>query len=234
MNWLDWILAIIVALSAWRGLRTGLIAGMARILGLVLGLAAAFAGYVPLARYADRQWHWGDSIASFLMERFPRLLLDHAPVGTDPGSPLNRAGEEYLREQLVTGHLSTAAREMAGSILELLSFIALALAVYILVIIVMHAISGAAKHSFLSPLDRLGGLVLGLARGVLVTIIVAGVLTPLYSNGTMAPEGDAGLLGRAVAGSVILPYAQAVLELLKLQFPGWPPFTNPANYIRNV
>lgn len=230
MNWLDWILALIVALSAWRGLWTGFIAGVARLLGLVLGLAAAFAGYKSLALYLDRQWNWSDSISLFIMERFPQLLLQDALDGAVPGFALNQA-EEYLREQMVTGYPAAAAQQVAVSVLELLSFIALALAVYVLVVIMMRVLSGAAAHTFFSPLDRLGGLVLGLARGALVIIIVAGVLTPLYASGAIAEGEKAGFLGHAVTGSVILPYAQAVLDFLKLQFPGWPPFIHPVHFI---
>jgi len=132
---------------------------------------------------------------------------------------------------MVTDYAAIAAREMAGSILELLSFVILALAVYILVNIMMRAISGAASHSILGPLDRVGGLILGLARGGLVIIIAAALLNPMYSAGAVTGDVQSGFLSQAVTGSVVLPYAQSAVEFLKLQFPGWPLLTKPARFI---
>ncbi len=231
MNWLDWTLTIIIALSAWRGLKAGLIVSVAKLLGLLLGLAAAFTGYKDLAVYLDHQWHWGETISVFILERFPQTIsgaLDSITPGnlTVPG-----AGAEQLLDGMVSDYAAIAAREMAGSVLELVSFIILALAVYILVNIMMRVISGAAAHSLLGPLDRLGGLVLGLFKGALVVIIAAALLNPVYPADAPAVETQNGFLSHAVTGSVILPYAQPAVDFLKLQFPGWPLLVKPARFI---
>jgi len=232
MNWLDWSLMIIIALSAWRGLKAGFIVGVARLLGLVLGLAAAFTGYKNLAVYLDRQWNWGESISVFILERFPQALVNGALDNIVPGNlPGSAPGGEHLFDDMVTNYAAIAAREMAGSVLELLSFVILALSVYILVNIMMRAISGAAAHSILGPLDRVGGLILGLARGSLIIIIAAALLNPMYSAGAVTGDVQNGFLSHAVTGSVVLPYAQSAVEFLKLQFPGWPLLTKPARFI---
>ena len=232
MNWLDWLLIIIISLSAWRGLKAGFIVGVARLLGLVLGLAAAFTGYKNLAVYLDRQWNWGESISVFILEHFPQTLINGALDSIAPGNLTGSAlGSEQVLEDMVTNYSTIAAREMAGSVLELLSFIILALAVYILVNLMMRALSGAAAHTILGPLDRIGGLILGLARGGLVIIIVAALLNPMYSAGAVTGDVQNGFLSHAVTGSVVLPYAQTVVEVLKIQFPGWPLLAKPARFI---
>lgn len=231
MNWLDWILTIILVLSVWRGAKAGFFVSVARLLGLVLGLAAAFTWHKSLSLYLDRQWHWGESISVFILEHFPQAI-GGALESIAPGNltaPL--AGTGQLLEGMASGYAATAAREMAGSVLELLSFIILALAVYVLVNIMMRAISGAAAHTILGPVDRLGGLILGLLRGGLVIIIAAALLNPLYSTGTLTGDTQSGVLSQAVTGSVILPYAQSVVEFLKLQFPGWPLLAKPDRFI---
>ncbi|MFA7467324.1 MAG: CvpA family protein [Desulfotomaculaceae bacterium] len=232
MNWLDWLLIAIIVLSAWHGFKAGFIVGVARLLGLVLGLAAAFTGYKNLAVYLDRQWNWGESISVFILERFPQALMDGA---LDSSAPENMngliSGSEQLLQDQVTNYATIAAREMAGSVLELLSFVILALAVYILVNIMMRALSGAAAHTILGPLDRIGGLILGLARGGLVIIIAAALLNPMYSAGAVTGDVQTGFLSHAVIGSVVLPYAQTAVEFLKLQFPGWPLLAKPARFI---
>ncbi|MCG8402030.1 MAG: CvpA family protein [Firmicutes bacterium] len=231
MNWLDWIMITIVALSAWRGLRSGLIAGVARLLGLVLGVTAAFAGHKQLAAYLDRQWNWGGSIADFLTERLPGEILQNALDGVALKNLPERATGGYIPEQLAAGLSMDPLRQLAFSLLELLAFIMVAIAVYMLVTIVLNIISGAAANSFLSPLDRLGGLLLGLARGALVIIIAAAILDPLNYYSAAAEGEKLGFLGRAVSGSVIMPYIQVVPETLKINFPGLPDFTGPTKYI---
>src|SRR5690606_30004302 len=118
-----------------------LIVSVAKLLGLLLGLAAAFNGYKELAAYLDRQWHWGESISGFILEHFPQRLIS-VPGGADPESiVVPGAGTDELLGDMVNGYAAIAAREMAGSVLELVSFIILVLAVYILVNIMMRVIS---------------------------------------------------------------------------------------------
>ncbi len=219
MNWLDWVLLVIIILSAWQGLRKGFLAGIARLLGLVLGLAAAFAGYGALADYLDRQWGWGNAIAAFFAEHLPQgvlqVLYDRLPLAGDYPAVI-------LPEQVIIEEMLAAAHGVADFILNIIAFTMLFLVVFLLVVLVMRIFAGAVEHSFLSPLDRLGGLLLGAARGILVVIIVAVLLEPVLASGALAGGEVSGVLGRAATGSLFVSYAWLLLDAVNIHFPGWP------------
>ncbi|TYO96430.1 CvpA family protein [Desulfallas thermosapovorans] len=209
MNWLDWVLILVITLSALRGLSTGFFAGVARLLGLILGIAAAFTCYRRLAAYLDAQWGWGDSIAGFLINHFSNSLLP------DLAGKISMDG----LQQTIPGSLDSIAHQLALSVLEFISFVLILLAVAMVVKIIMQFFSGAVAHTFLSPLDHIGGLLLGLARGLVIVLLVALFLEPVLSTGVMAGYEQNGAISRAVAGSLLIPYAYQILDVINLHFP---------------
>ncbi len=231
MNWLDWALVIIIALSTLRGFQSGLIAGMARLLGLVSGLAVAFAGHKELASFLDREWKWGEKLSGYLVEYLPMEFLYNTVIKMVPVMEPVEPNRDLIKEQLVQGYAGELVRHLAMSVLELFCFIFLAVVIYLLVVFLMRAVSGTAAYAGLGILDRLGGLLLGLVRGVLVVLIIAGVLDVYFAREAMPGDGAGGLIGNAVSGSLLLSYAQVILELVKLNFPGWPGITEQVKYI---
>ncbi|WP_347489473.1 CvpA family protein [Desulfoscipio sp. XC116] len=219
MNWLDWVLIVIIAFSALRGLSGGFFAGVARIIGLILGIAVAFTGYRPLAAYLDKQWGWGDNIAEFLVNRFSHSLLQEI---ADKFS-IDKFGQNipYSNSQLISEGLSTIAHQIAVTLLEFLSFIVLLLVVALIVRMIMRFFSGAVAHTFLSPLDHLGGLLLGLVRGVIIVLIVALLIEPVLAAGVITSQEKAGFISRAAASSLVISYAYQLLNILNIHFSLW-------------
>jgi uncharacterized membrane protein required for colicin V production len=224
MNWLDWLLMIIIGLSALQGLRTGLIAGVSRLLGLVAGIAAAYTWHRPLALYFDRQLGWGDSVANFLLKWLPQPLLQgmagslsltdlkqFMPIkGMQKGAAVGRD---------IPAGLADLAHQLALSLLELFSFIVLLIAITMVVSMIFRIFSGVIAVTPFGPLNRLGGLVLGLARGILIVLVIVMLLQQFMPAGA----GENGMLGRAAANSNFMPYVRQALDLLNLHFPGLPP-----------
>lgn len=66
MNWLDWLLVIVILLPAAKGLRSGFLAGVAGIAGLMGGIWLAVNYHRPLAGYLITEWNWDQKIPSFL------------------------------------------------------------------------------------------------------------------------------------------------------------------------
>ncbi|MBE3580250.1 MAG: CvpA family protein [Thermoanaerobacteraceae bacterium] len=77
MNYLDWILLLILAWGAWHGYRQGLINLAAGLMGYVVGFLVALNLAGPLATLVDRQWQLaergGKWLAAYLP--LPRLVL---------------------------------------------------------------------------------------------------------------------------------------------------------------
>lgn len=228
MNWLDLVMIIILLISTWQGLRTGLINGVARLLGLVIGIIVAFNGYQFLASYLNQQWGWGNSIATFLMERLPISVLDKfnnevtimEKLINNPAKPtLDLVSNDFINNKMIS-----VTNQLAISILEVISFIILLIGVSLLVKLVLGLFAGAVQHTLLSPLDHLGGLLYGFLRGTAIILVLVLLLEPVITSGLLMVEGNTNIFGQAVSKSVLIPYALQVLDIINIQNNIWPSF----------
>ncbi|AGL03970.1 CvpA family protein [Desulfoscipio gibsoniae] len=218
MNWLDWVLIIIIILSALRGLNTGFFVGISRIIGLILGIAVAFTCYRSLADYLHKQWGWGNSIADFILNHLSFSFLQDL-IGKMPITSYQTIPGDQI--QSIPESLNNIAHQLAMTILEFLSFIALLILVALVVKMIMRFTSGAIAHTFLSPLDHFGGLILGLARGVIIVLVMALLLEPVLAAGVIANHEKAGFISQAANGSIIIPYAWQLLNIVDIHLPLW-------------
>lgn len=229
MNWIDWLFIVIIILSIWQGMRSGFIAAVAKLVGLVCGFIVAITGYRPLSVYIDQQWGWRDSIANFLLEQIPLPVLQglYSNTNFNELQKLITAHDAesktaFFPENMVLDGLHNIANHLAITLLYIISFIALLLVISLLVTIILRMFSGAVSHTFLKPVDRFGGLVLGLVRGGIIVLIIIVLLEPLLASGVIANGEKAGVLGQAVKNSFLIPYAWQVLNDLNLHFSIWP------------
>ncbi len=213
MNWLDWVLILIIIFSAIKGLRIGLFAGFARVIGLILGITVAFKGYRILAAYLDRQWGWGDSITELLVNHFSSLLND-----VTNNVYINKLQENipHYKNQLISEGINDIAHQVSITVLEFLSFILIFILVALVVKIAMSFFSSAVAYTFLSPLDYFGGLILGLVRGVIIVLVIALLLEPVLATVANTSQEQAGFISYAVKGSLLVPYALQLLNILNL------------------
>lgn len=84
MNWLDILFIIIIGWNGLVGFKTGIVVGLAKLLGVLTGLAAAFNFYQPLADAVMIKWNpkvwlqglqgWGESISTMISSLFIEIL----------------------------------------------------------------------------------------------------------------------------------------------------------------
>lgn len=172
-----------------------MIAGLARLAGLFFGLVMAFSYYVPLTEYANKQWH----LENKMMELFFQF-----------GQPGLRALEKL--PSLVVHRL-----------VEIVAFLLIFFVVSLLTCWVGSMIAYAARWTFFRPADRLGGLILGFLRGVVLVLIFLALLVPLQTAASALPDGcRVGWLGGALEQSALVPIFWQFLVKLQLLFPGLP------------
>ncbi|MFZ5631957.1 MAG: CvpA family protein [Bacillota bacterium] len=216
MNWLDIVILIIVAWYAWIGLRSGLIGGLAGLLGVLIGLAAAFNFYRPLADTANLKWNLVSTIGKWIP------VSAFGPRGSLPGSgdllhPLK--GVSFYGIQSLGESVS---RLLASGILDIICFIVIFLVVSRVVVILGVLIGKVAKMFFLGPVDRAGGMLLGTAKGCIIAGVAVALMAALQLPAALISGVDRpSWISLALQKSVIAPYFIKALAFLNIHFPGW-------------
>lgn len=203
MNWLDWVLVIILLWSALRGFIKGFVRSIAGLAVILFGFWMALRYYRLLGDYLEIELGWGPGLTRFISEH-----LDQAVQGalTAPSAgTLSPLGNFF--SSAVASLLQGLASFLAASALDALAF----LVIFAVGVALLNMLVGAIPNlPLLAPLDRAGGFCFGLLRGFLVGILIFALVQFIAVPG--AAEGDA--LGEAVRKSVLAPSYEAAWDYL--------------------
>ena len=203
MNWLDIIIIVVLIYCAVKGFSTGLIKSLTRLISIAGGLFVAYKFYQPLLEYINSMWHWTDRIAVWVSSWFKTKYVPF-----------------YKGDIPVISELS---KTLAVNFLELIAFILLFVVVSRLIRLLGSFISGLTSIILLKPLDRLGGTVFGLLKGVFVILLFLTIMTPLqlYLDIFLGGTKLAYYFDQAGNNSSILPYCKELLKLFTSYIPGF-------------
>lgn len=223
MNWLDWLIVVIVALSAFQGLRRGLLASLAGLAGTLVGLFVAYTYYRPLAEYLVINWNVEEKIKPLVMQLFKVWTpsLSPLPSAAQPGKLISTGG-------VVADQLPNIGDYLASSftsvLLDALCFLALLLATTWAINLAGSILTKVAQFSLLGAPNRLGGLLFGTVRGLAVVIIILALLAPFQCT-TPPPYKQPGTpsstLQRSSAfeGSKLLPFFEPLFGAIGWSLP---------------
>lgn len=234
MNWLDWVLAFIIAISLWRGFRSGFIMSVARIMGILLGLATAMSFYRPLAGYVEQQWQWATKMSGVLHGILPLPVTapENSPITPDiiwelsQQLPLPEAWYRLLVQmppEVLQGSSFTEAIAylLAQFFMEAVLFLLLFLLGHGIIVAIGRMLSRTFSLGPLSILGRIGGAGLGLVRGVLIVILMVALLIPLqFPVAFFGTQGEPGFIALAAQNSIIVNASWQLLETLNISLPG--------------
>lgn len=229
MNWLDILFAAVIVWNLWSGFTAGLVVGLARLLGLLLGFAAALNFYRPLADAVNLKWN----IVSVIGTHFPSLGGSPGGPAYGPRSPVEiffppaaiDAGAAASNKVFygLQGIGDSVTRMLASGILDIICFFVIFLVVSKLIVIAGVVVARVSKMLFLGPLDRLGGLLMGLVKGgVIVAVLVAAIVSLQLPAAYISSGEKTSFLSLALQNSLLTPYFLKAMAFLKISFPGWP------------
>jgi membrane protein required for colicin V production len=246
LNWLDWLIMSVLAFSAFHGLRCGFISSAAKLAGILLGFGVGITYYRDLAVYLNKLWNIEDKITPLtgkILKFFFPVKLTSAPSfhAGSTGSPGGLTAGQLNPYSLLNPDSEYLARSFAMVILNAICFLGLILITAQAVRLAGHLFSRLADISFLGPLNRIGGLLFGGARGVIIVMVFLTLLAPFQQNG-LAPKNDTispGTAPNAEAGafskSKILPYFVPVFNAIDRPLPGVTPLIkNQVNPVQSV
>lgn len=172
-----------------RGLRSGLIMSLSGLLGILLGLLVAYKHHKALADYLIVCWKLDEKILPIIKpllsfstpaksKSLSAVPLDQATNYSDVFSPLLKIiqGIGLSGEHTIGEMLSLA---LAQGVVNILAFIMLLIITDMLVKTVGYILNGFFDWGIIKPFNRMGGVLFGVARGMLIIFIVIAVLLPL-------------------------------------------------------
>lgn len=224
MNWLDWLIIAVLVLSSLHGLRSGFLASVAKLAGIIAGLWVAFTYHHSLAFYLSSRWNVDEKILS-LVEGILKLW---APGGSalPPGFPAGGQHATALNPSInMSNSLSDyLAVAFAGWVLDALSFLVLLLAAAWMASLAGRILTEIAGLCFLGPFNRLGGILFGLLRGIAIVMIILMLLAPFQLPGFLpgiSPEenGIPRLPSKAFTDSKLLPYFEPFFKAIGRPLP---------------
>jgi membrane protein required for colicin V production len=204
MNWVDVAILVIIGWFAWRGLTAGLLKGIARLAGIFLGILFALKYDSQLADFAGSKWHLAEKLSKYFS--FPSALWN------DSMSWWSSRGLSFTGGEQIQNILSSR-------LLEIIAFLLIFLVVCRLTYFVGSLLSRVARIAFLGPVDRLGGLALGLVNGLVIVLIIVALLLPLQIPVSILNGGQPdNWYTRSIQGSIIIPKCQKFLTPFEGKF----------------
>lgn len=217
MNWLDWLFVILIVLSAIRGLKAGLLAGVTGIAGLLCGIWAAVNYHGYLEDFLSTKWNWDKKISNLLFTYISQNCQDNSNIG-------GHQGESVLDTIISPGDILNIGLQtiqpVANSILNVIAFCFIVVVVYIIAGIILRIISRTVAGTILSPFDKLGGLLLGVVKGgIFAAVVLVFLLTLRAPFSILSNYEGAAFLTLAIQKSQITPLLLNLINSLNLPLP---------------
>ncbi len=195
---LDIIILIILIIPMAMGLFRGFMYMLMRVLGWVGAMIAAFFLTGPLSR-AMNDGFVGEMVSGSLSERFG-ASVDTVETATQ-GLP-----------DIVSGGLTVAAGNaldvfvalMTSMIVSVISFFIIMMAVKLIARVLVRPAARRRDRSLLTGMDKLLGMIIGFAEGILLVFVFLALLVPVvnFADAGTAADIVENLESSVIAGSL--------------------------------
>lgn len=177
------ILGLLIIPMAW-GLHRGFLRMLMRFAGWVGALIAAFFLAEPLSRMLEKGFV-GEAVSSGLSDRFADSV-DAVDTATE-GLP-----------DIVSGGLTATAESVSDIFVSLITSLLISIMSFVLIVLIVKLVVGiitgpAARRrsgGILTGMDRLLGLVIGFAEGILLVLVFLAMLVLVvnFADGAMSAD----------------------------------------------
>lgn len=185
MNWMDIAVLIIMAVELFRCFRQGMVKSVVEMAGWIVALITAKLYYKQLAAYLLIHFKPFQELESKLLEALSKNMIENAsnqaaanPLGGNILLPkiMNSVPTSSVNDvnQVVFGDLAHKISEM---IINGSSFLMIVFAVMIVLSLVTYLADVIMHLPLLKEVNRLGGLGVGLIKGVFSVWVVMTVIT---------------------------------------------------------
>lgn len=175
MNLLTIVALLILAVCAIEGLTRGFVKTIFTLFGLVAAIAAAVFLSPQLS-----SWLADTSLYDGVEKQVENVVTDSGSSGED-GLSIGEAAKVFALPSMLTGELQSGSTGfsqenltdytvsyLTGKIIDIIAFVIILLAVWILLAILAHVLNLLTHAPVLNALNRFGGLLVGIIKGMLI------------------------------------------------------------------
>ncbi|MEG6522728.1 CvpA family protein [Desulfotomaculum sp. 1211_IL3151] len=228
MNWLDYVFIIFLIISGLSGLFNGMLKAFIKLASLVVAFYAAITYHQSVALWLADQWGLADALAQMIkpLVKLPGAL-NSPEILKMPVDILQKISSEIqlpsqwsqIIAQLgqfgpneTVGHALNLM--LAQGILKIIAFIGIYIIVKTIIGIIAWLLGIIMPFSPLGPLDKLGGLLLGLTCGAIAIVVIISILIPLQGP-VFLFGGSEGLLSTLAQGIEQSIFVQRLGPMIK-------------------
>lgn len=172
MNWLDYIIIIVLVFGAINGLRIGLISSIAKLIGFIASIIIAKTYYIRATAFIIENTDIEDKIMEFIINKgLSSGLID---------IPLNALSILSNREGLGNNISSF----ITVSILNAASLLTIFIGFRIAFSFIELFLNSVFKLPGLNDVNKLGGMFVGLTASVLGLLVLFAILIPITNIGS--------------------------------------------------
>lgn len=246
MNYVDLFIGGVLMISVFQGYRKGIIFSIIKIVSYVVGLGVSIYYYPTFSKWLDDKLNLVEQVANFIygILPLPRTVMTTNMDGLNTSDlteivtslPLPDFYQQQMLTYLdnyqvmLTGSIlsigETITLVLANTLVEVTAFSLLLVGTVIIVRRLGRLMSWQANKSFFGGVNRLAGAFLGLATGLLVTVISLGLLVPVVVLGEVVQIQGLTTVAQQVNSSLLVPVFLSLFTLFQSSAGGVLPFAS--------
>jgi Colicin V production protein. len=229
MNVIDILILVVILISAWQGYSKGLITGLGKFVGIIIGFLVASLEYLNVLKWLEQIF----PLQSLLQPVINKLVLPSLQSQTGvitqqsidkliamlPAELRNFLASSNIIEgsaaTMTQGYIEQVSQNVSGFLTEkILALLAFVLVFFVIVIIVQIIVTAlfAPFGIFKGAVNRGGGLLFGGLCAFLSLAVISGIFLPVFKIDTQ----NSGLM--LIQQSFFLPYLLQTFQMLSQVF----------------
>ncbi|WP_427340686.1 CvpA family protein [Caloranaerobacter sp. DY30410] len=199
MNWVDYVVIVILLVNGIGGLSKGLIITVFNLFGFILSLYIAKLYYPVIANFIKNNPNIIYTIKKYVTTRVEIIMNKIGNSGSigDFFEILklpSKLGENMINDPNVNSYMNNTintasdmiSTKLTGLFIDIISIIIVFLVAKFILYVIVSILDNIAQLPVLRQINKLAGLIFGLIKGIFILYILFAIITPVI---TMFPDG---------------------------------------------
>ncbi len=192
MNWMDVCVIIIIAVNGIRGLSLGLVLSVFNILSFIIAAIVSKMYFSQVSKFITTNTNVSQKISGFVINRIDtpgnRLTEDGFDIFGIMNFPktlsnflMKSDGVKDYSQLVIDNIHSYIAERMTIIIIDFISMVLIFIGMLLILKIIGYILDGIASLPIINQFNRIGGFIIGSAKGFMIVFILLAIMVPIVS-----------------------------------------------------